>query len=145
MRHIQFSALSVLLLIGCGSSATRPASVPRPEVGVRQLGPVFFGSGTTAPISFEIGVSNPGAEPLVVQRIRLESPGMTQFAIYSREGVFNQTIPPGSAKTFTISTTAIAAQRAPQITEPLTIRAIADFQYGATRFREIYQIQSVGE
>lgn len=113
--------------------------MPRPEVEIRQAAPLFFGSGTTAPVSFDIAVANRGSEPLIVRRIRVESPGMVQYGVYPREEIYRETIPPGQTKTLALNATAWASQSRLQPSEPLSLRAMIDFESEGKHFREIYQ------
>jgi hypothetical protein len=135
--------LLLLLAVAC-ASANRPSTPGRPEIGVRQLGSLFFGSGSTSPITFEVGIRNVAAEPIKIVRVRLEaSPSMAQYTTYPVERVFNETLAPGETKAVSLVATARTLTRNP--TEPLSMRAFIDYESGGTRHRELYMFFNVGE
>ena len=142
MRRLLLPLL-LLLAAGC-ASANRPSTPGRPEVGIRQMGSLFFGSGSTSPISIEVGLRNVAAEPIQILRIRLEaSPSMAQYTTYPVERVFNQTLAPGETKAVSLVATARTTTRNP--TEPLSMRAFVEYSSGGTRHRELYTFFNVGE
>jgi len=142
MRFSLVLALSVLFVAGCGSTASsRPKDVPKPDVEIRTLGDMFFGSGRTAPLTLEVGISNPASRPLIVRRIRVESPGMVQYGIQPTERIFRETLQPGEGRVLALTVTAIAGSSRLNATEPLTLRAWIDFEIDGKRFRELYLVR----
>lgn len=140
-----FKPVSILLLLfvlACGSSVntSRPANVPKPDVEIR-TGQLFFGSGTTAPLPLDVLVHNGSAQPIVVRRIRVESPGMTQYGIYPFERLFRETIEPGATESFPLNPTAVASAPRMHPSEPLILRAWIDFEAGENRWREMYMLR----
>jgi hypothetical protein len=136
-KTLSFLLLLLPLGLACASGkVTRPEGMPAPDITAQLVNPLFFGSGTTAAANIEIRVTNRGNAPLVVRRIELESPGMSQFTLgrYVRE--HNETVPPGETKAITAFATAYA-QTTRRPTEPLTIRAIVQLQSGGKSWREI--------
>lgn len=131
-----------LLMLGCGSSAntSRPANVPKPDVAVR-TGQLFFGSGTSAPLPLDVAVYNGAAQAIVVRRIRVESPAMTQYGILPFERIFRETVEPGTTKEFSLMPTAVASSARMRPTEPLTLRVWIDFEAGENRWREMYMLR----
>ncbi|HYI13150.1 MAG TPA: hypothetical protein VEK57_29150 [Thermoanaerobaculia bacterium] len=134
-------ALLFLFTLGCasgtatGSGGGRPANVPAPEIRVDPVGSVFFGSGSDAPLAFEISVTNRATVPIQLQEVELSTPGMVQWGIRPIRRVYNQTIAPGDTYTASLVATAITRQRDPS--EPLTVRAFVGFEAEGKRFREL--------
>jgi hypothetical protein len=129
--------LLLFLFVACGTGATRPASVPRPEISLRQAGHIFFGSGTTATATIEVDVKNTASVPLRVRDIEISSPGMVEYALVPTRRVFHQTIAPGETKTLTVLTTAVTQFARLTPSEPLSVRAIVTFDANGTVFREL--------
>ena len=129
--------LLLFLFVACGTGATRPSSVPRPEISIRQAGHIFFGSGTSAPVTIEVDVTNRAGVPLQIRDIEISSPGMAEYALLRTRRVFQQTIAPGETKTLTIPATAVTQFTRLTPSEPLSVRAIVTFDAGGTVFREI--------
>jgi hypothetical protein len=141
MRQVAFAAV-LILAMACASGATRPSGMPRPEVEIRQNGSLFFGSGSTAPAFLEVFVTNPGSQPLMLRRVRIESPGMATYGLQPIERVFSQTIAPGETRSVQLTPTAVTSTSRP--TEPLTLRATVYFESGGKSFREIYTAMGEG-
>jgi len=136
--------IPLLLVAAACASMNRPDTPGRPEVGVRQLGTLFFGSGSTSPVTFEVGVRNAAAEPIQLLRVRLESsPSMAQYSTNPVERVLNETLAPGQVKSISLTATARTLTRNP--TEPLSMRAFVEYSSGGTRHRELYTFRDVGE
>jgi hypothetical protein len=135
--------LSILLLLSlaCASKpARRPADMPQPDIDARLVNELFFGGGTEAPATMEIRVANRGNVALVVRRVELDSPGMGQYVIRRYVRQYNETVPAGQSRVLNAFTTAIA-QTTTRVTEPLTIRAIVEFQSGDAIWREVVFIR----
>ena len=133
--------LLALLLVSCSSATTedtqRPASVARPDVGVQLANSIFFGSGTTAPATFDVVVRNNATVPLTLRRLEIASPGMAEYTIVPQSRIYSETIPPGETKNITYFGTARTNVSRLNPTEPLSVRAILDFEASGVRFREI--------
>jgi hypothetical protein len=114
----------------------RPPGMPAPDMDARLVNPLFFGSGTTAPATIELRVTNRGNMPIVVRRIEIDSPGMGQYTLgrYVRE--HNESVGPGETKPITVFATAYA-QTTRRPSEPLTIRAIVHFRAEGVHWREV--------
>jgi hypothetical protein len=141
MRARLLTPLLLVLAAACGSSnsSTRPATIARPEIGVRSTASsIFFGSGATAPVPLEVIVANNASVPLRVRRIQIESPGMAEYSLYPLQRTFNEEVPPGQTKTFNLMATAYTNISRLNPTEPLQVRAMVEFEGPAKeRFREI--------
>jgi hypothetical protein len=125
-----------LLASACGSSgSSRPANIPAPEIRAGLAGTVFFGSGTSAPANIDVEVTNRGGVPIVLRRVEVDSPGMATYGLLRTSRDFRETIGAGETKRVTVFATAVTNVRNPN--EPLTIRALADFEVGKERWREI--------
>jgi hypothetical protein len=128
----------LILAVACGTSTPISTSGGRAGVGVVLLAPVFFGSGTTAPANVEVLVENRAGLPITVRSIRVESSGMMSWGIYPSQRTFSETIAAGEAKAFPMFATAAARSSRMTPNEPLTVRAVVQFQAGKERFQEIY-------
>lgn len=128
--------VSALFATACGSAgSSRPAGIAAPEVRAEVLGPIFFGSGNTAPANVDVTVTNRATVPIVLRRIEIDTPGMATYAIRRTSREVRETIAPGETKRVTVFATAITNVSNPS--EPLTIRTIADFEAGKDRWREV--------
>ena len=125
------------VIAGCSNTATtgRPSTIPQPDLDARLTHELFFGSSSTAPATIEVTVGNRGSVPIVIRRVEIDSPGMGQYAILRTIRDFHEEVPPGQQKAVTVFATAQTTVRRP--TEPLTLRAIIEFESGEHRWREI--------
>lgn len=133
--HRTLTFAFVFLMACAGSVARRPESIARPSIQPELVNQLFFGSGTTAPATIEVRVRNNATVPIVLRRIEVDSPGMGQFQILRTNRTFRETIAPGETKPFAIFAMAETTRRNP--TEPLTLRAIVDFESGKVAWREM--------
>ena len=142
LRAPMILAVVAILAAGCGSSApTRPKDVPKPDVEIRTVGEMFFGSGRTAPLTLEVAIFNPAPRELIVRRIRLDAPGMVQYGIVATERILNEKLQAGQGKVIPITATAVAGSSRLNVTEPLNVRAWIDFEIDGKRFRELYLLR----
>lgn len=131
--------LITLLVIGCASTdSQRPREIAQPDVRVRLVNPLFFGSGTTAPATLEVTITNRANVPIKLRRLEIDSLGMVEYALFPHARDFNETIEPGETKTLTVFATARTGIARLTPSEPLSVRVIADFMAGGKRFRDIY-------
>jgi hypothetical protein len=127
---------AMLLTMACGSAgSSRPATVAKPDMNVELAHDLFFGSGATAPATIDVTVLNRATVPILLRRVELSSPGMVQYGIYPITRQFHETIQPGETKTVAVFATAQTSVRRP--TEPLTLRAIVDFEASGKVWREM--------
>lgn len=131
------SLITFILIVtaGCASSNNRPASVAKPEIHTEPVGLIFFGSGSTAPVTLDVTITNRADTPITIQEVEVASPGMTQYRLLTVRRFFNITIEPGQTESLTLYTTAITSMRDPG--EPLSLRTIVTIEAGGARFREI--------
>lgn len=148
--RLTFSAILLAAVVsGCASTAVDTPAGPdlagyvRPELQVRTSGSIFFGSGYTAPLSLNVDIMNQGPAAVVVRRIRIESPGMSQYRLDPATREFRQTINPG--ETITLSMSALARTGIDRLStsEPLQLRALVEYELGDARRREVYSIQAI--
>ncbi len=132
------SLLALLMLASCATSPQRPASVPRPELQVRLASPIFFGSGTRAPATLELDITNRATVPIVVRRVQADSPNMAQYTIYPEMRDYHETIGPGETKTLTLFATAVAGRSRLTPSEPLVLRLFLELEVNQQRFREVF-------
>lgn len=132
-------ALLVLLAAGCGSSQQEfSTSGGRAAVGVNLVSPVFFGSGTTAPANLDVIVENRSAAPIMVRSIRVESMAMAVWGIYPVQRIFRESVNPGEAKAFPLFATAVTGRARSTPNEPLSVRAVVQFESGEERYQEVF-------
>ena len=128
----------ILLTLACSSAGTnRPAGVAAPTIVVNQVSPIFFGSGTSAPVSLEIYVKNNATVPIRVREVEIRSPGMSQFTLLRTTKLFGETIPPGETRTLSLMATAVREQTRFRAEEPLSIVANVRLEANGQQFREI--------
>jgi hypothetical protein len=139
------SILSFLLLAAACSMGTQPAA-DRPEVAVRQLSPIFFGSGYSAPVTIGVAIRNPAKEAILVRRVRLEAgPGMIEYSVRPGERLINEALAPGEAKAVQINMTAYTNIARLHSVERLALRVFLEFEREGTKRREIYMFRQVSE
>jgi len=131
-------SLIMILTLACSSAGTsRPAGVAAPSIAVQQISPIFFGSGTSAPVSLEIHVRNNATVPIRVREIEIRSPGMSQFSLIRTSKLFGETIPPGETRTLSLIATAVREQTRFRAEEPLSVVANVRLEANGQQFREI--------
>lgn len=140
--HRPVSLLILLtLVLGCATaSSSRPASIPQPEIDARLVQALFFGGGTTAPATIEVRITNRGKTPIVVRRIVIDSPGMQQYTLDRGQREVQETIQPDETKRVNIFSRATALVGT-DVTEPLNLRAVVDFESGQTSWREVVMLR----
>lgn len=135
----------VFLAAAC-AAMNRPPTPGRPDVAVRQLSPIFFGSGYSAPVTIGVAIRNPSNAPILVKRVRLEAgPGMIEYSVRPSDRLINETLAPGEAKAVQINMTAYTNIARLHSVESLALRAFVEFQREGERFREIYIFRQVSE
>jgi hypothetical protein len=129
-------ALLPLLALACASGSNgRPAGIAAPEINADLSGTVFFGSGNTAPANIDVEVTNVANVPITLRRVEIDSPGMGTYGLQRSSRIVREIIAPGETRRVTVFATAVTTVRNPS--EPLTIRAITEFESGKDRWREI--------
>lgn len=139
-------AICLLAFVLAACSSSQQLSPDRPEVAVRQLNPLFFGSGYTAPVTIGVAIRNPAKDPIVVRRIRLETgPGMIEYGVRPAERLLNETLAPDQALETHVNMTATTGRSRLQTVEPLSLRAYVEFERAGQDYREIYHFRVVSE
>lgn len=141
-RRLALLSLPLFLAIGCSSNPKQPAGYVRPEVLMRGPGPIFFGSGTQAPVTVDVQIANSGSLPITVRRVRIESPGMSQYSLAPATREYRETIASGQMALLSMSATAYASRARLDPTEPLLIRAVVELESGGVWIREVYTIRA---
>lgn len=132
----RFLLFALVFILACGSTGgARPKSIPKPDVAADLTHDVFFGSGSTAPAAIEVRARNRASVPIELRRVELSSQGMIEWGIIPISRDFREVIGPGETKSVTVFATAETSVRRP--TEPMTIRAIIEFEAGGARWREV--------
>lgn len=137
MRRITIPlALLLLTAASCASGGGRPDGVERPQIHIGVAGgTVFFGSGSSVPVTVEVEVTNRAKVPITLREVEVSSHAMVEWGLRSRRQLFNETIAPGETRTVTLFTTAVSYARYPS--EPLSLRSFVDFEVNGKYFREI--------
>jgi hypothetical protein len=139
-RRVSLLFLLSLAVLACSSGggsagSNRPAGIAQPDVRLGLASSLFFGSTNSAPANIDVEISNHATVPIVVRRIEVDSPGMSTYSLQRTTRDFRETIGAGETKRLTVFATAITSVSRP--TEPLTVRALIDFEVGGDRWREI--------
>ena len=134
-RRVSFLFVVSILALACGTGSVRPAGIAAPSISAEVNGTVFYGSGTTAPANVDVTVVNHANVPITLRRVDISSPGMATHGLIPTFREVRETIAPGESKRVTVFATSVTTVRNPS--EPLTIRAIADFESGKSRWREV--------
>lgn len=138
MRRFLCLASVVVLLAACGSSRnTRPAGVAQPDIRTAPAGSIFFGSGSSAPVTLEVAIRNNATVPITARSIDITAPGMQTYTVRAARRVVNQVIAPGDIGTVSVFATAYTSVRDP--VEPLTLRTTILFEANGAQWREIVQ------
>ncbi len=134
-----------LLLAACASGGARPASIARPGIDIVVRDTLYMDRSGTGPLTVEVHVRNDGKQPVVVRRVRVQSWAMTEYAIVPAEKIVRETIAPGETRAIIIDATGYRKVSQRNLNEPLTLRALVDFEADGKAFREIYTDSSVFE
>ena len=129
------SSLFFVVVVGCASGSSRPATIAEPRIDVRMVGSSYFGSTSTAPATIEVEVQNPADVPITVRRVEIDSPGMTQYRVQRTVRTVRETIAPGDSRVISVMVPVVRASS--QLNEPLTLRALIDLEAGRDAWREI--------
>lgn len=129
--------LTAALAMACATAqSSRPATIPAPDITAGLVHPIHFGGLNTAPATIEVRITNRAQVPLMVRRIEIESPGMTQYTLDRGIRNFRETIAPGETKALSVFSRA-TAQTTTRPDEPLTIRTVVEFSSGDSVWREV--------
>lgn len=143
--RVTAASLFFLFTLACASgSGDRPADVAKPGIVVRQAGSIFFGSSTTAPVSFDITITNNATVPLIVKEVELTSPGMMQYTIARESKLFREVIEPGQSRTLGMTATAYTRDTRNRSDEPLSVQTFVRFEVNGKPFREVVLQQFAG-
>ena len=134
---VAVSLVSVALFaVACSSAGSaRPANIAAPDLRAMVSGSVFYGSGTTAPVTIDVFITNRATVPIVLRRLEVDSPGMATHGLIRTARTMRENIAPGETKSVSVFATSVTNVQNPS--EPLQIRVIADFENGKDRWREI--------
>ena len=142
-RATAFSLL--FLVLACASGGNRrPADVAAPTIAVQQVNPIFFGSGTSAPVTLDVLVRNNANVPITVREVEVRSPGMSQYTLLRTSRLFNEAVPAGQTRTLSLVATAVRGQTQFRAEEPLQVSAILRVEAKGKQFREIILGQIAG-
>ena len=136
-------ALLLIAVAGCASKGASSSNPYKPSVDITQSGAIFFGSGTRAPVTLQVHVTNHSKEPMVVRKIRLDSWSMLSYAIYPVERLFKETLAPGEMKTLIMNAAAYTNQTRLTPNEPLSLRTQVDYEVLGKQYRDMYIDSSV--
>jgi hypothetical protein len=143
MRRLS-SLLLVLVAVACASSGDRPADIAKPDISVRQAGPIFFGSTGSTPVSIDVHITNNATVPVTVREIEIRSPGMMQYTLQRTSKLFHETIPAGTSRTLGLVATAYTNNPSRASGEPLAVQAVVRFEANGRGFREVVMEQFAG-
>ena len=102
---------------------------------------VFFGSGSSAPATLEVQITNKAPVPITLRRIELDSPSMTEWGFPRQAREYREAVEPGVEKKITFFATAQTITR--QRNEPLSYRLQIYFESAeGHQWREIVNLIS---
>ncbi|HUP62948.1 MAG TPA: hypothetical protein VNA69_21325 [Thermoanaerobaculia bacterium] len=136
-----------LLALACASGGgddSAPAGV-RPSIEMSVRGSVHMDRTGEGPMTLVVRLTNQAADPITIRRVRVQSWAMEQWAIDPAERYVVETLAPGEAKIVELSATAYRKSAVRFISEPLTLRALVDYEAGGRRLREVVIQNSVGQ
>jgi hypothetical protein len=138
LRRFALPSLLLLALACSGNTAGRPAGITQPKIDVSIANEIFFGSGSTAPATIDIRVTNTSPQAITVRRVDVESPGMTEWGLPKQSHVYNETIAPGETRPITFFATArtITSRRS----EPLSYQTRIEFEAAGQRWQEFVRV-----
>ena len=123
------------LLAACATVSDRPASVAAPTIVIDAPRTIFFGGGTTAPVTLDVSITNHATTPIRLRRIEISTPSMTTYRLETVRQTFDETILTGETKKFPVFTNAVTRVDSPS--EPLSIRSVVTLEASGVEFREI--------
>ena len=137
---------ALLLTLACatGGDGNRVTAGPRPSVGMSVAGPVHIDRTGEGPITLVVRITNTAPHPITVRRVRVQSWAMEQWAIDPAERYVVEKLDPGASARIELSGTAYRKSRTRFLGEPLTLRALVDYEVEGRRFREVVVERSVG-
>jgi hypothetical protein len=129
-----------VLLFACSSS--QPAAAPGTETELRLIavGPSSEVLNMRGPVSlqYELEVTNPTNDPLLLRRLDLQTIGTGAYSIRSGAQNVNQRIAPAGTTTVRISVWGQARGGSIGSTEPVTIRGTAWFEAPDRKFQKVF-------
>ena len=143
-RMIGLSLVLLTLACASGNGSGRPDGVAEPTINIRQSSPIYFGSGTSAPVSLNVYVTNNANVPIRVRQVEIRSPGMSQFTLIQTSRLFGETIPPGESRTLSLMATAVRSQTRFRAEEPLSVVAVVRMEAKGQEFRKVVMEQFAG-
>lgn len=135
MRTRLLVLLVATLALAC---ASRPQTPGRPEVTLLQQGDLFFGGAGRSDLHIDVVVRNVAKAPIVVRRVRLNAGPGAQYRVEPAERTVHREIAPGETGIVSLAMTASTDIANLDASEPLTLRAMVEFERGGRRYREIY-------
>lgn len=135
----------LLFTLACASGASRPADVAAPTVVIQQANTIFFGSGTSAPVTLDVHIRNNAKVPIRLREVEIRSPGMSQYTLLRTSRLFAETIPAGETRSVSLVATAVREQTRFRTEEPLSVSANLRFEVNGKPFREVILHQFAGE
>lgn len=129
---------------GDGDAEKAPASA-KPSIHMSVRGTVQMDRVGEGPMTLVVNLTNRDADTMTIRRVRVQSWGMEQWAIDPAERYVVEKLAPGESKDVELSARAFRKSQVRFISEPLTLRALVDYELDGHRYREVVIQQSVGE
>ena len=140
MTHIA-AAICLLAALGCASGGSLPAQLSRPELRIVEIGGrPGAAENVTGPLSVNLAVevANTSSEPIVLERLQVQSVGMGAYEFPSTTRPFDKQIAANSAEVVSFWIGTNAPDTVVGNNGPVTIRTTAFFNSEFGRFREVY-------
>ena len=138
MKRLAFVLLAIVIS-GCASGGDKPKG-PEPQFDMYQVGDHTFSlrySGVQA-VGFELTVTNPTTEPLTLRHIKFSTIGSGAYYVDQTPQFFNLDVPPRrtAVKAFSLRVYAQGGDIGSR--EPVSLRAIVQFETPEGKFQKIY-------
>jgi hypothetical protein len=133
------SVIALLFVLGCSSSAT-DSNGPNVVIHATPLDTssnLFYFPGPVG-LRYQITVENPLDQPVTLRRLDLRTIGSGAYFLRTGETSMNVTIPPKSAKQFSVSTWGRSRGGFLGSTEPVTLRGTAYFDSPGGAFVRLF-------
>jgi hypothetical protein len=137
----RFTPLVILaVLAGCASGGAVPQGLIAPELEMYQVGDYSFSlqySGVQS-VGFEVAVTNPSAEPMVLRQIKFTTIGTGAYYVDQQPQFFNLEIPARKRAVKGFSLRVYAQGGSLGSREPVNLRAVAQFESAKGKFQRVF-------
>lgn len=142
MRRALFSAISFVLVFGCGSVDNRvKGDVPTTDLAISQTNSLGGASRTMSgplPMNFQVEILNGAKESIRLKRLEVQSVGQGAYTVQNTSRPFDATIAPGETGRVEFWAPTVIENTISGANGPVTLRVTAYFSTARGDFREVY-------